>query len=295
MARRPGGGVGARVGAAAGRRARAVADRRQHPRPRRPCSARSAACSSASAARGASASSCPTSVAKVSLRAVRAGAAARRRISISWSAGRSGRRRRFRSRMRRSATCPGMRAEDGQEFVVSLARRDVVEEYENLCAEAGAHAGIVDLATFNVINAVLAGTGGADGRLAARERRQRLHVDRAPARAARDLLPQPRGRHRRHARRPRPPDGDVLRGSAEGRRPRAGAAVGRRRRRKRTRPARSIRSAAASRSACATPVDTVDPRAAATLTDRITAAPALLDALTPLVGLLLRDRAGVAA
>ena len=52
---------------------------------------------------------------------------------------------------------PGLRAEDGQEFVVSLARRDVVQEYEGLCAEAGAHAGLVDLATFNVINAVLAG------------------------------------------------------------------------------------------------------------------------------------------
>ena len=44
-----------------------------------------------------------------------------------------------------------------------------------------------------------------------------------------------------------------------------------------------------------TPVDTVDPRAAATLTDRITAAPALLDALAPLVGLLLRDRTEVPA
>ena len=44
-----------------------------------------------------------------------------------------------------------------------------------------------------------------------------------------------------------------------------------------------------------TPVDTVDPRAAAALTDRITAAPALLDTLAPLVGLLLRDRAGVTA
>jgi hypothetical protein len=39
----------------------------------------------------------------------------------------------------------------------------------------------------------------------------------------------------------------------------------------------------------------VDPRAAATLTDRIIAAPALLDALAPLVGLLLRDHAGVPA
>jgi len=41
-------------------------------------------------------------------------------------------------------------------------------------------------------------------------------------------------------------------------------------------------------------VETVDPRAAAALTDRIAAAPALLDTLAPLVGLLLRDR-GVAA
>jgi hypothetical protein len=44
-----------------------------------------------------------------------------------------------------------------------------------------------------------------------------------------------------------------------------------------------------------TPVDTVDPRGAAALTDRITAAPALLDTLTPLVGLLLRDRVEVPA
>jgi hypothetical protein len=44
-----------------------------------------------------------------------------------------------------------------------------------------------------------------------------------------------------------------------------------------------------------TPVETVDPRTAAALTDRIAASPALLDALTPLVGLLLRDRAEVSA
>jgi len=42
-------------------------------------------------------------------------------------------------------------------------------------------------------------------------------------------------------------------------------------------------------------VETVDPRAAASLTDRISAAPALLDSLAPLVGLLLRDREGVTA
>ena len=45
----------------------------------------------------------------------------------------------------------------GREFVVSLMRRDVVEEYEGACARAGGHAGVVDLASFGVIDAVLAG------------------------------------------------------------------------------------------------------------------------------------------
>ena len=49
----------------------------------------------------------------------------------------------------------GHRAADGQDFLVSLARRDVVAEYEQLAATAGAHAGVVDLTTFNVINAAL--------------------------------------------------------------------------------------------------------------------------------------------
>jgi Tfp pilus assembly PilM family ATPase len=52
--------------------------------------------------------------------------------------------------------------EGGQEFVVALARRQVVEEFEAVCTEAGAHAGIVDLATFSLVNAVL----GAEGSLA---------------------------------------------------------------------------------------------------------------------------------
>ena len=37
-------------------------------------------------------------------------------------------------------------------------------------------------------------------------------------------------------------------------------------------------------------VEGVDPRNTAALTDRITAGPSLLDALAPLVGLLLRNR-----
>ena len=59
---------------------------------------------------------------------------------------------------------PAGRSGDGQDFVVSIARRDIVQGYESVCAELGAHAGIVDLSTFNVINAVLAGSNcpGAD-------------------------------------------------------------------------------------------------------------------------------------
>ncbi len=49
----------------------------------------------------------------------------------------------------------------GRELIVSLMRRDIVEEYEAVCASAGAQAGVVDLASFSLVNAVLAG-GGAD-------------------------------------------------------------------------------------------------------------------------------------
>ena len=50
----------------------------------------------------------------------------------------------------------------GRTFVVTMARRDVVRQYEDVCAAAGMHAGIVDLASFNVINAVLAGRSRPD-------------------------------------------------------------------------------------------------------------------------------------
>ena len=59
---------------------------------------------------------------------------------------------------------PASVATDGQEFFVTVARADVINEYESLCAEAGTHAGLVDLSTVHVINTVLAGRGasGAD-------------------------------------------------------------------------------------------------------------------------------------
>ena len=59
---------------------------------------------------------------------------------------------------------PGAALADGtREFVVALARRDVVREFETACEEAGAHAGLVDLATFSLVNGVLASEPGLTG------------------------------------------------------------------------------------------------------------------------------------
>ena len=55
-----------------------------------------------------------------------------------------------------AAALPG----GGREYLVTVARRDIVESYMNACAEAGADAGVVDLASLNLINAALA--SGAD-------------------------------------------------------------------------------------------------------------------------------------
>jgi type IV pilus assembly protein PilM len=52
---------------------------------------------------------------------------------------------------------PAARLPDGgREYLVTLARIDVVESYMRACAEAGAEAGVVDLASLNLINAALA-------------------------------------------------------------------------------------------------------------------------------------------
>ena len=47
-------------------------------------------------------------------------------------------------------------ATGGGEFVVVLAKRSVIEEYERVCADAGAYAGLIDLTSLSVINLILA-------------------------------------------------------------------------------------------------------------------------------------------
>jgi Tfp pilus assembly PilM family ATPase len=184
---------------------------------------------------------------------------------------------------------PGLRAEDGQEFVVSLARRSVVEEYEGLCADAGAHAGLVDLATFNVINAVLAGKAAptadwllvniaADYTSIVLLRGPNLIFFRNRASDAdgtlADLVHQTTMYYE-----------DRLQGAGFTRVILAGAGG--------TADIDQLRRNLEER--VKSPVDLIDPTDAAALTDRITAAPTLLDTLAPLVGLLLRDREGTTA
>lgn len=51
--------------------------------------------------------------------------------------------------------------EGGREFVVTAARRDIIESYERACEGAGVHAGIVDMTTMNLVNAVIAASASS--------------------------------------------------------------------------------------------------------------------------------------
>jgi Tfp pilus assembly PilM family ATPase len=178
----------------------------------------------------------------------------------------------------------GMRADDGQDFIVTLARRDVIAEYEDLCRAAGAHAGIVDISTFNVVNTAVSAAAVPAG--------DWLLVNVAPGWESIAIL---RGAQliffRSHS-----ADGegtladvvhqtamyyeDRLKGAGFARALLCGAAA--------SAEADALRRSLAER--LSTTVDVIDPTKAASLTDRIVASGALLDTLTPLVGVLLRAR-----
>ncbi|MEO8682103.1 MAG: pilus assembly protein PilM [Vicinamibacterales bacterium] len=184
-----------------------------------------------------------------------------------------------------SITPGAMSPEGGSELVVSMARADVVHQYEQACTMAGAHPGLVDLATFSVINGVLAGPSapGGDWLLVhatdtyvtlAVLRDQGLLFFRNRTEEAEgtlaDLIHQTAMYYE-----------DRLHGGGFGRVLLAGGA---------SLPggADAVRRGLEERLRIA--VEPVDPRGAAALVDRIGAAPELLDTLAPLVGLLLRER-----
>lgn len=183
---------------------------------------------------------------------------------------------------------PGAHTPDGaREFVVLVARRDIIQEYEAVCAAAGAQAGIVDLSTFNVINAVLAGPNTpADDWLLVHVTPEDATV--AILRAAdlvffrnrtadvegslADLVHQTAMYYE-----------DRLSGRGFSRVLLAGGGS------QGDRDADSLRRALEQR--LGTRVDPVDTREAAALADRVSAGTDLLDALAPLVGLIARERA----
>ena len=185
---------------------------------------------------------------------------------------------------------PGAVTADGaNEFVVTIARADVIHQYEQACLMAGVHAGLVDLSTFSVINSVLAGSPSAGDKsrgdwllvhvtdtylTLAVVRNNALLFFRNRSEEGEgtlaDLIHQTAMYYE-----------DRLNGAGFTRVVIAGAA-------RLPSGAESVRRDLEQRLRLG--VEAVDPRSAAALQDRIGASAELLDVLAPLVGMLLRER-----
>jgi Tfp pilus assembly PilM family ATPase len=196
---------------------------------------------------------------------------------------------------------PGARGADGaSEFVVAMARTDVIHQYEQACQMAGAHAGLVDLSTFGVINSILAGAtppaadlSTSSGSTGATSRVDWLlvHITDAYLTLAvvrdnallffrnrseegegslADLIHQTAMYYE-----------DRLNGAGFARVLIAGSAG---------LPGGADHLRRGLEQRLRVTVEPVDPRGAAGLADRIGASPELLDLLAPLAGMLLRDR-----
>jgi len=174
--------------------------------------------------------------------------------------------------------------EGGQEFVVSVARTDIVAQYEAACAQAGLRTGLVDLATFSIINSVLAGQGAPSG--------DWLLVHPTTSYATLAVLRGPDVIFfRNRAEESEGPLADIvhqtamyyedrLKGQGFSRVILTGADA----------PGVDDTLRRALEDRLQVKVESVDPRAGATLVDRISASPDLLSGLAPLVGILLRER-----
>lgn len=176
-------------------------------------------------------------------------------------------------------------AEGGREFIVTVARQDIIEQYEKACELAGVDAGLVDLASFGVINGVLAGSARPTG--------DWLLVNVTPSYTALAVVRHEHLIFMRH--RAEDAEGtladlvhqtamyyeDRLTGAGFSRVLLAGGS-------NLPEGVDVLRQDLEERLRLG--VDLVDVRAAAALTDRIEAPVALLDQLAPLVGVLLRER-----
>jgi Tfp pilus assembly PilM family ATPase len=178
--------------------------------------------------------------------------------------------------------------EGGREYIVTVARRDIIESYERVCEAAGAYPGIVDLATVNLVNAVLA----TEGRTPAATDWLLVHVA-----SDYSTMAVVRGTNIIFFRtRPAEKDDDLadlvhqtamyhedrLGGGGFGRVVLAGASL------RGGEVAERLRRELETR--LGTRVEALDFRGAVALRDRIAAAPELLDSLAPAIGLILRER-----
>ncbi len=184
----------------------------------------------------------------------------------------------------------GTRGANGSEFVVVVARREAIREYEGVCEAVGIEAGLVDICTFGVINLFLSSNLGTAGDwLVVHMRpeytsiailrgedlmffRNRAEGD---AEALEDVVHQTAMYYQ-----------DRLEGRGFGRVLLGGLG----------RLQGEVDLARRNlESRMGTVVEPIDPTRGAALTDRIQATPELMATLSPLVGMLLRTRREAAA
>jgi type IV pilus assembly protein PilM len=177
--------------------------------------------------------------------------------------------------------------EGGREFVVEVARQECIREYESICEDAGLYAGLVDIATFSLL-------GIFDGAAAPEGDWLLVHVrpDYTSIAIVRDGAV--------IFYRNRPEDGqeglpdlvhqtsmyyqDRLAGGSFARVYLAGAGRA---------PGMADAARRGIEERLGVTVEPLDPTRTASLSDRITATPELMDVLGPAVGLLCRTQSGV--
>jgi type IV pilus assembly protein PilM len=185
---------------------------------------------------------------------------------------------------------PAGQRDGGQEFLVAMARHEIVREYEGVCDEAGTYAGLVDLATLSVLNLFLSSREVPQG--------DWLVVHMQPEYTTLAIL---RGQDVIFYRSRPEGDDDSLadlvhqtemyyqdRLSGQGFQHVLLGGSGR--------VPGSLHSAARNlEERLGATVESIDPTRVAALRDRITVSPDLMDLLAPLVGMLVRTRREAAA
>ena len=175
-------------------------------------------------------------------------------------------------------------AAGGAEFIVVIARRDVVTGYEAVCEAVGVHAGLVDIATFSVVNLALASSASVGDWLLVHMRPEYTSIGIVRDGSLIFFRNRPEGNSESLA--------DVVHETAMYYQDRlAGQGFSRV---LLGGSGEAVDAAAHSlEERLGTPVEPLDPTSAAPVADRISVSAGLKDVLAPLAGILLRTRAAV--